>query len=110
MTNNEKRLASALLEMAADEFINHGCNDFHKLVEIIPDRDDRAALIREVDKWEQLRLEDVELTEFRERCIADESDDLGCILTDYQLMCYLSAKLLPNPWDPRDPYDPKGTV
>lgn len=28
MTKNEKRLAAELLRMAADEFSNHGCNDY----------------------------------------------------------------------------------
>lgn len=104
MIDNERKLASIMLEMAANEFANHICNDFHRLVEIIPDRGDRAILIRAVDKWEhECGNNDVELTEFRERCIADENDDLGYVLTDYLLMCYLSAKLQPN-------NPPKGTV
>ena len=28
MTKNEMKLAAALLDMAADQFSNHGCNDF----------------------------------------------------------------------------------
>jgi hypothetical protein len=44
MTTSEKRLTAALLRLAADEFHNHGCNDFN-LTEYISDADTRDVLV-----------------------------------------------------------------
>ena len=33
MTPVEKKLASILLNLASDEFDNHGCNDFHLMMD-----------------------------------------------------------------------------
>jgi hypothetical protein len=49
MTNSEKILIIKLLDMAAQEFSNHGCNDF-KLSHWIPDLQERRNLIKAYHK------------------------------------------------------------
>jgi hypothetical protein len=44
MTTSEKKLTAALLRLAADQFHNHGCNDFN-LSEYITSADARDALV-----------------------------------------------------------------
>lgn len=44
------RLGSHLLRMAADEFGNHGCNDF-KLIDLVPDVEERRALVKAYHEW-----------------------------------------------------------
>lgn len=46
-TIKELQLASRLLELAADEFSNHGCNDMQKETWGNLTMDERKALIRE---------------------------------------------------------------
>lgn len=46
MTNTEKKLIAALLDLASEKFSNHGCNDFD-LAEIVPDVEERRAIARE---------------------------------------------------------------
>jgi hypothetical protein len=43
-------LAAKLLDRAADEFSNHGCNDF-RLVEFMPDAKDRRSLMLAYHTW-----------------------------------------------------------
>ena len=45
LTPAHMRLASHLLRMAADEFGNHGCNDFN-LEEVMPDEQERRDLMK----------------------------------------------------------------
>jgi hypothetical protein len=47
MTKAEMLLAAELLDMAANEFGNHGCNDFNMFPHL-PDRAVRDALVRSV--------------------------------------------------------------
>ena len=47
MTPAEKLLTAHLLDLAADQFSNHGCNDFD-LAEIIGDRQVRDTLVKEI--------------------------------------------------------------
>ncbi len=45
LTPNNRKLISALLELASDQFSNHGCNDFD-LAAILPNVEDRRELMR----------------------------------------------------------------
>lgn len=47
MSPAEKRLTAALLRLAADQFANHGCNDFD-MAPFFPNKDKRDALFVEV--------------------------------------------------------------
>lgn len=59
MTKLEKKLAAQLLEIASDEFGNHGCNDFP-----MPNTDENWALMVRMEEdnvglpWEQIPDED----------------------------------------------------
>ena len=45
MTDAEKRLTATLLDLAAETFANHGCNDFD-LARVISDPDARDELVK----------------------------------------------------------------
>lgn len=77
MNITEKKLAAKLLDMAAEEFGNHGCNDFD--------------LVRDGE----LTVEQAK--EVQEALVRDGiSDELYCGLVsfDWMLMCWLAKKLL----------------
>ena len=50
MNKLDKRLTIHFLKMAADEFSNHGCNDF-PLKTFIPDLEERHQLVKEYFEW-----------------------------------------------------------
>ena len=50
MNKLEKKLAALLLEIAAEEFCNHGCNDF-ELKRFVPDLKQRRQLVKEYHEW-----------------------------------------------------------
>ncbi len=45
-----RKLVAHLLEMASDEFSNHGCNELD-LKAFVPDVEDRRALMKELEAW-----------------------------------------------------------
>lgn len=50
MSENDRRVAAALLRVAGEHFGNHGCNDF-ELDAVLPDAEDRRALMRRLHQW-----------------------------------------------------------
>lgn len=83
MTSAEQRLTATLLRMAADTYSNFGCNDFD-LSEVIPDPDERNALVRAVHEWNG----DPEEYE-----ADDRTPDYR--LQDWYLMDYMAHRLAP---------------
>jgi hypothetical protein len=78
MTAIERKLASKLLTLAADEFSNHGCNDFH----LLEDGD----------------LTEAEAKEVQEALMRDGMSDevaSGFYSWDWLLMRWLAKKLAP---------------
>lgn len=51
MTDKEKMLAGKLLEMASDEFSNHGCNDLPKELERLLTQEEWDRLNKEMHDW-----------------------------------------------------------
>lgn len=79
MTKQELLLAATLLDLAADEFSNHGCNDFD-LARFVPDADQRRALVKEYEDWNSRGLD------------FDPTADYA-IYYDWALMNWLAHKL-----------------
>jgi len=50
MTDTERKIAAHFLKLAADQFSNHGCNDFD-LTTIVPDQAERDKLVRAYFEW-----------------------------------------------------------
>jgi hypothetical protein len=50
-----KDFAANLLELAADTFSNHGCNDYE-----IADTQENREIVREMNQWEGLTGKDAE--------------------------------------------------
>ena len=51
LTTNERALAAALLDMAADCFANHGCNDMPDTLTAHWTDDERAAAEKSMTEW-----------------------------------------------------------
>lgn len=54
MTKNEMRIAAALLRLAADQYVNHGCNDLEPEVVAIMNEmtpAEKVNLLRSCDDW-----------------------------------------------------------
>jgi hypothetical protein len=85
MTPDEKKLAAILLRKASDQFSNHGCNDFD-LVEFIPDRAERDALVLKYFEWNGDPSEYYDASED-----GDGSHDWR--LMDWMLMDFLADRL-----------------
>jgi len=50
LTDAEAKLLIELLELASDNFSNHGCNDFD-LTKSVPDLEDRRALMKSYNDY-----------------------------------------------------------
>lgn len=50
LTNTEAKLLVELLELASDQFSNHGCNDF-ELAKCISDLEERRKLMKEYNDY-----------------------------------------------------------
>lgn len=83
MTSSEQRLTAILLSMAAERYSNFGCNDFD-LSEVIPDLDERNALVLAAHEWNG------DPEEYDE---AGEGPDYR--LPDWYLMDYMAHRLAP---------------
>lgn len=79
MTKLEKKLAARLLDIASDQFSNHGCNDFD-LKAVMPNVKDRRALAMSMHE------DNGDPEEFDPKCSYDN-------MPDWWLMSYLSQKL-----------------
>jgi hypothetical protein len=81
VTPTERKLAAHLLRLAADQFSNHGCNDFD-LSKLIPDQDERDALVREFEEWSGSP------DEYR-----DQSGSADWRMMDYAAMYFMADQL-----------------
>lgn len=81
MTPNERKLAAAVLRLASEQFSNHGCNDFD-LSKLIPDEDERNALVREYEGWNGSP------EEYR-----DASGSQDWRLMDFMIMSFMADRL-----------------
>ena len=73
-----KKLIAQLLDIAADKFSNHGCNDFD-LTDSLPDRGDRHKLAKAVfDEDDPDRY---------------NSDNDYEVINDYELMLFFANKI-----------------
>jgi hypothetical protein len=77
LTTKNINLLSALLELAANKFSSHGCNDFN-LAEYLPDVDDRREFMQHYHEWNG------DTEEF-------DPDGAYEIVQDGQLISYFSA-------------------
>lgn len=78
MTKNEKDLAALMLELASDEFSNHGCNDVDNRVWERWTTEERKAFVKEYYKYNG---------------DPDEYDERDLELSDYAIMNFLGHKL-----------------
>ena len=83
ITDTQARLLVELLELAENEFSNHGCNDF-ELFKCIPDLEKRRELIKAYHEWNG----DPET--FEEDTVIPKSYEY---FYDYALMGYLAHKV-----------------
>ena len=84
MTNKEKEFLSRLLEMASDEFSNHGCNDVpDDMLNIFTDTE-KKSLIKEYQKYNN----DPDTTEDSELLL----EDFDCT-PDWAWMSFFAQKL-----------------
>lgn len=81
LTEVERTVAGHLLELASDQFGNHGCNDFD-LCAIIPDRAARDALVRAFLIWNG----DPE-------CYVEAGDGADYRIMDFALFSFLAARI-----------------
>ena len=51
MNTKEKQLAAKMLEMASDEFSNHGCNDVENSVWKGWSKEERMTFVKEYHEW-----------------------------------------------------------
>lgn len=79
MTKPELKLASILLSRAANEFGNHGCNDFMKEDYEDLNADDVAHITARVNKWDGR--------------IDPEDEMMPYHVPDFALMHYLADRL-----------------
>lgn len=86
MTANEKKLAIVLLEMAGEEFSNHGCNDF-ELSQYIPDQAERDELVRAYHEWNG------DLKEMEENGWLKQTGERDYRLHDYAVMDFIAHRL-----------------
>lgn len=66
ITDTEAKLLIELLEMASNEFGNHGCNDF-ELAKFVPDLEERRQLIKAFHDYNGDPEEFVEDEKYREQ-------------------------------------------
>lgn len=83
LTKTEQALAATLLDLAADQFGNHGCNDF-RLDKAIPDPDERRQFVRAMHEWNG------DLEEAEEEGWLDGDNEWEM---DWYLMNFLAARL-----------------
>jgi len=83
MPSSRDRLLAKLLRMAADQFTNHGCNDFD-LAAIMPDVEERRALMKEYEIWNNSP----------DRYDPNDRYEIG---SDWALMAFLADKYDPRP-------------
>ena len=83
MSNKEKRLAAELLEMASDEYATHTCNDLDPSILEDFTMDEKIQLAKEFHQWNGDPEE-----------ITGTPDDINALYYDWELMSFLSAKLL----------------
>jgi len=76
MDTNAWAVLAKLLEMAADEFSNHGCNDFD-----LPNTPENNALMVAAEKWNSEN-------DFAEFGLTQDSDKI--YTSDYFLMSYFA--------------------
>ena len=86
MTTAERRLTAAVLRLASEQFSNHGCNDFD-LTELVPDQDERDALVRAYHKWNG------DLAEMEENGWLEQSGSPDYRLMDFMVMDFMAARL-----------------
>jgi len=79
MTENEKKLAAELLDMASDEFSNHGCNDMDESVYEGWTLEERRKFVKEFWAWNGS---------------PEEYDKNRLHIGDSSLMAFMSHKLL----------------
>lgn len=91
MNQKYRQLASKLLEMAAQEFANHGCNDVDEEVYEGWTREERRQLVRDFEQWnsqgkdydpEWLHLPDFALMSFFAHLINQGEGDKTSVATD----------------------------
>lgn len=78
LTDTERAQASSLLDLAADEFSNHGCNDYE-----LPNTDEGRAMVVAMDDWNGTPDGDRQKPQPGETIFTD----------DFFVMRYLAAKL-----------------
>ena len=79
MDDLEKKLASELLEMASNEFGNHGCNDVDESIYDGWSIDERRRFVKEFHEWNG---------------DPEEYDENFLHLQDFSLMNFMAHKLL----------------
>jgi hypothetical protein len=82
VTKAEKLLASYLLEIASDQFSNHGCNDFMKEDYRDLTEEDVMEITKGYDQWNNASGD------------PDQNHDRPYQLPDFALMSYLADALL----------------
>jgi len=83
LSKQEARLASLLLDLASDEFSNHGCNDFE-----LPNTQEMVDLLNQIEAW------NVGPGQKPEEVHVFDPSDKKLYTTDWLLMRYFSARLL----------------
>ena len=83
MTENEARAFIVMLEQAADEFGNHGCNDFNVASELKLPEDEAIKVARDL----RLRMVEDNILD------SDAADDRGTYLYDWVLLSWLKRKI-----------------
>lgn len=85
MTDKEKLLASKMLELASDEFSNHGCNDVEDSVYEGWTIEERRQFIKEFHQWNEHREDPIDY------------DPNFLHLGDSSIMAFLAYKLSQSP-------------
>ncbi len=77
MTTKEKQLASDMLELASEQFSNHGCNDVEPEIYDGWSLEERRQFIKEYREWN-----------------GDPNDDTGLMhVPDWAIMKFMAYKL-----------------
>lgn len=82
MNQKEKQLAAKMLELASDEFSNHGCNDVEDSVYEGWTIEERRDFVLEFHQWNERRIDPVDY------------DPNFLHLQDTSIMSFLAHKLL----------------
>jgi hypothetical protein len=78
MKANELKLAAVMLEMAENEFSNHGCNDVDESVWKDWSIEERRTFVKEIGEWNG---------------DTEEYDEDHLYLPDWYIMAFLAHKL-----------------